>query len=105
MLKFKRIVEDREPSLSGLTKKALSELENIKNTAISEEVSVAVNKAISELKKIAYYRKKDMENGTDQALERLGNAIDTLFNLSDKDKTEDIRSVLEILDEMGVRFF
>lgn len=43
-----------------------------------------------------------MENGTDQAWERLGNAVDTLFNLSDKDKTEDIRSVLKILDEMGV---
>ena len=104
MIVLKRTLESRDPSLSGMIKKSIQCLEDIRNNSNDEKKMEVVSNAISFLKKIAYARRKDMENGTDKAQDLLGNAIDTLFNWNKKESAEDVGNVLQILDDVMVRF-
>lgn len=86
-------LEAREPSLSGLAKKAMTMLSGM-------EQSDPVVKAVAMIKKAPPAHKKDLENGTDKANDLVGNAIDILFNAKKSGELDGIDGVMEVLDDM-----
>ena len=88
-----KMLEDRQPSLSGLTKKAVAMLSSMEQTE-------PVIKAIALIKKVPSAHRKDLENGTDKANDYAGDAMDILFNAKKRGELEGIKSVMEVLDDM-----
>ena len=86
-------LEAREPSLSGLAKKAMTMLSDM-------EQSDPVVKAVAMIKKAPAAHRKDLEDGTDKANELVGNAIDILFNAKKSGELDGIDGVMEVLDDM-----
>lgn len=88
-----KMLEDRQPSLSGLTKKAVAMLSSMEQTE-------PVIKAIALIKKVPSAYRKDLENGTDKANDYAGDAVDILFNAKRRGELEGIEGVMEVLDDM-----
>lgn len=88
-----KMLEERQPSLFGLTKKAVAMLSSMEQTE-------PVIKAIALIKKVPSAHRKDLENGTDKANDYAGDAVDILFNAKKRGKLEGIESVMEVLDDM-----
>lgn len=88
-----KMLEERQPSLSGLAKKAVAMLSSMEHTE-------PVIKAIALIKKVPSAHRKDLENGTDKANDYAGDAIDILFNAKKRGELEGIKSVMEVLDDM-----
>lgn len=88
-----KMLEERQPSLSGLTKKAVAMLSSMEQTE-------PVIKAIALIKKVPSAHRKDLENGTDKANDYAGDAVDILFNAKKRGELEGIEGVMEVLDDM-----
>lgn len=88
-----KMLEERQPSLSGLVKKAVTMLSSMEQTE-------PVVKAIALIKKVPSAHRKDLENGTDKANDYAGDAVDILFNAKKRGELEGIEGVMEVLDDM-----
>ena len=88
-----KMLEDRQPSLSVLAKKAVAMLSSMEQTE-------PVIKAIALIKKVPSAHRKDLENGIDKANDYAGDAIDILFNAKKNGELDGINGVMEVLDDM-----